>query len=1456
MYNSDEESYVQSGDGYVLVPTPSEGDEAEKDTLVLMSNEKPSKPKVDHDEIEKLLGDVPLRQNFSQQLYSSTEFDTEATGSHYNRRFSEYDFHSHRAAPSLSHRTHFRKSLRDPSRDKGLQWKRSVTIHGVPKNSRRYSAGKGVTENGGSGSVQVLTKSRTAEEPLTLIEEGDHTDNHTGHQDECPQEGDDEAGIVLKKRVGEKVASEADDEHEEDGDEDAVRKRDSKLLELRIKEDDDSSHHEEEEEREETEERIKRLSPVFTPNASYRHPKRSSSHRHKPSRLHDLPLHAETRQDEGFPDKGPVSPQQLSEVTDLEEASSLDQHALQRIANASLHRTDSRPRIGKKHPKLEANNSCSGDETSQEHNPVEKQVGFDKPCDSSDDEGDETSQEHNPVEKQVGFDKPCDSSDDEGDTPPQQHTDRYPSPKPVKKCVGFSEPCDSSDGEGHRYDDVGRRRSKILKTPSPSSRTLTYPSTRSHKPHELFVELDELQRSEQYAGIGASSIHWKEKARWIKFEEDREEGSDRWGKPHVASLTFNSLPHLRKGLEHGLVLLDIPETTLPAIFNAMVEGMLNAELIQPEQHGLVLRMLHQSARKNVTEQTGLFQASVRRLSMYAGSDSSRKTSVISTSPPTTNNATVLSPSFDNHANGADEVRISMLENNNNSNADVPLTRRLTVHGDGIMRKIPTGSEAAIVMIATDEAFEEPVMTLVRLEEAIVFENFLEVPMPLRFIFFMVGPSFADTDYHEIGRAMATLFSDEVFRDIAYTGLDKHDIMKGISEFLNDTMVLPPGDWDRDLLLPITRIQKKEQAKVMRRRQTLKPTKEDTEAVLALAKKMHIELQLDPLRRTGRIFGGLVNDVKRRYPHYWSDITDALNFQCLAAFVFIYFACLSPAITFGGLLSEKTKKWMGVSEMIVSTSICGMLFSLFSGQPLVIIGATGPLLVFEEQMFVFCETIGIELLPFRTWVGFWIFVISIVVVAFEGSILVRYFTRFTEEILTVLISMVFLYETFLGLYHTICANPLLPEYCFGDNLHHGVDATHESNYSSSANYTSFLPAPENYTANSNHTVNYYQHSTTPYPHTTYHQTLGHVVEDVHKDPSCLHVDESESFHGDTCSPGHWTPRPNTALLSIILTFGTYFISYFLQILRNSSFLGRTSRRAMGNFGIAIAIILMVSLDYMIKDTYTQKLSITDGFIPTDPCKRGWMINPLGLNYALPVGAVFGAIVPAFLLFILLYMEILLTGQFVSKKEHKLRKGTGFHLDLFLMGALSLMAGLFGLPWMCAGPVRTVSHLGSLSVLTRTEAPGVKPRLDHIKDQRMTNFAVSLLIGLTHFIAPLLREVPIAVLYGVFLYLGLSSLSGIQITERIKIFFMPSKHHPDKKYVRMVKAWKMHMFTFLQIVSLVVLWFIKTSIISMVFPFGLILLVLIRRKVLGFFYTWPELEALDSEEEEHEGFDASE
>ena len=61
-----------------------------------------------------------------------------------------------------------------------------------------------------------------------------------------------------------------------------------------------------------------------------------------------------------------------------------------------------------------------------------------------------------------------------------------------------------------------------------------------HSPHDLFIEMNELQGEE-----------WVENARWIKYEEDREEGAERWGKAHISSLSFHSLLNLRLCLEKG-----------------------------------------------------------------------------------------------------------------------------------------------------------------------------------------------------------------------------------------------------------------------------------------------------------------------------------------------------------------------------------------------------------------------------------------------------------------------------------------------------------------------------------------------------------------------------------------------------------------------------------------------------------------------------------------------------------------------------------------------------------------------------------------------------------------------------------------------------------------------------------------------------------------------------------------
>lgn len=60
----------------------------------------------------------------------------------------------------------------------------------------------------------------------------------------------------------------------------------------------------------------------------------------------------------------------------------------------------------------------------------------------------------------------------------------------------------------------------------------------------------------------------------------------------------------------------------------------------------------------------------------------------------------------------------------------------------------------------------------------------------------------------------------------------------------------------------------------------------------------------------------------------------------------------------------------------------------------------------------------------------------------------------------------------------------------------------------------------------------------------------------------------------------------------------------------------------------------------------------------------------------------------------------------------------------------------------------------------------------------------MIGLSVLITPLLRHIPMPVLYGVFLYMGVASLKGLQFFDRILIIFMPLKYQPDHMFLRQV------------------------------------------------------------------------
>lgn len=116
-----------------------------------------------------------------------------------------------------------------------------------------------------------------------------------------------------------------------------------------------------------------------------------------------------------------------------------------------------------------------------------------------------------------------------------------------------------------------------------------------HESHPLFSEMEELVKD-------GDEIEWKETARWVKFEEDVEEGGDRWSKPHVATLSLHSLFELRSLLTNGTVMLDMEASNLEEIADLVCDNMVNAGSLpfasrEKVREALLLRHRHQHERE-------------------------------------------------------------------------------------------------------------------------------------------------------------------------------------------------------------------------------------------------------------------------------------------------------------------------------------------------------------------------------------------------------------------------------------------------------------------------------------------------------------------------------------------------------------------------------------------------------------------------------------------------------------------------------------------------------------------------------------------------------------------------------------------------------------------------------------------------------------------------------------------
>ncbi len=220
-------------------------------------------------------------------------------------------------------------------------------------------------------------------------------------------------------------------------------------------------------------------------------------------------------------------------------------------------------------------------------------------------------------------------------------------------------------------------------------------------------------------------------------------------------------------------------------------------------------------------------------------------------------------------------------------------------------------------------------------------------------------------------------------------------------------------------------------------------------------------------------------------------------------------------------------------------------------------------------------------------------------------------------------------------------------------------------------------------------------------------------------------------------------------------------------------------------------------------------------------------------------------------ILLYLDQNITGRLVNSPNHKLEKGGGYHLDMAVVGGLIGVCSLYGLPWLVAATVRSLNHVRSLATVEEVVKPGgeTKEKIIHTRETRVSGFMIHLLIGVSLFFLPLLQEIPKAVLWGLFLYMGVVSIRGNQFFERLSLWVMDRALYPATHYVRMAPLWVVHWFTAIQVVCLALLWIVKASDLGILFPLFIALLAPLRF-LLDRFFNPKHLEVLDLEEDPEE------
>ncbi|RXH72477.1 hypothetical protein DVH24_012161 [Malus domestica] len=585
------------------------------------------------------------------------------------------------------------------------------------------------------------------------------------------------------------------------------------------------------------------------------------------------------------------------------------------------------------------------------------------------------------------------------------------------------------------------------------------------------------------------------------------------------------------------------------------------------------------------------------------------------------------------------------------------------------------------------------------------------------------------------------------------------------------------------------------------------------------------------------FKGIIQDVKGRAACYKEDWIEGVcsGVRILAPTFYIFFASALPVIAFGEQLSRDTDGTLSTVETLASTALCGIIQSLFGGQPLLVLGVAEPTVIMYNYLYTFSKgrpELGTKLfLAWTGWVCVWTALLLILLAIFNACTIVTRFTRIAGELFGMLISVLFIQEAIKGVisefsipkgedpkleefqFQWLYANGLLSViFCFGLTFTALKSRKARSWWYGSGWLRSFIAD--------------YGVPLMVLVWTALSYALpGKVPHGVPRRLVCPFPWDSKSLY-------HWTvvkDMPNVPVMYIFAAFipavmiaGLYFFDHSVasQLAQQKEFnLQKPSAYHYDMFLLGVTTLVCGLLG----------LPPSNGVLPQSPMHTKSLA--------------------------------VLRRQVIRKKMVKSAKEC-MKLNATNSEMFGRMEAVF--IEMDRGSPPNTKELENLreAVMKSDDGGDLKGKFDpekhidahlpvRVNEQRVSNLLQSLLVGGSVFAIFVIKKIPTSVLWGYFAYMAIDSLPGNQFWERLLLLFISPKRRykvleaSHASFVELVPFKYIVAFTLFQLVYFLICFGVTwIPIAGILFPLPFFLLISIREHLLPKFFHPAHLQELDS------------